>query len=82
MDPTTLWDLTAREVAAVYEGVGLRRRRQHDERMEAVWTGARLAAYPPREPRQFTKLERLLQGPRRTRPKQDWRAQEAILASW
>jgi hypothetical protein len=81
--PTLLWELSARETLAVLDGVAARRRAAHDERMEQAWITARLMAYAPEKPERFMKLDKLLANKARRRiPKQDWKSQEAILATW
>jgi hypothetical protein len=40
-------------------------------------------AYAPEKPERFMKLDKLLANKARRRiPKQDWKSQEAILATW
>lgn len=69
----------------IIEGVADRRARERNDRIEQAWLTARLSAYPPEKPAQFVKLDRLLTDDRakpRRAPKLDWKAQEALLASW
>lgn len=57
--------------------------REHNELMQAAWVTARLTAYPPKNSRDFIKVEKLFVAAERAKPKQQtWQEQLAIAQQW
>lgn len=53
------WSLTPRQIDVHLQAYRERRRRAYNDAVQVAWHQARLAAYPPTNPTNFTKLESL-----------------------